>query len=83
MILELHDSEEGNTLFARVNDIDYVYQAEEWIDQTRGKRPVVHWVLKDGDLVVKAWERPEGSTEFPNEVPVEAVAGWDLPTVAL
>lgn len=31
MILEVHDTEEGNTLTGRVKEIDYDYQAEQWV----------------------------------------------------
>ena len=31
MILEIHDNEVGNTLAGRVNNIDYDYMAEQWI----------------------------------------------------
>lgn len=31
MILEIHDVEGGNTLCGRVNDLDYDYQAEQWV----------------------------------------------------
>lgn len=68
MILELHDAEEGNTLVARVNDIDHEYQAEEWVNQTYQDHPsVISWQLKSGEgqPVLREWKRPEGSLDFP------------------
>jgi len=31
MLLEIHDTEVGNTLTGRVNNIDYDYMAEQWV----------------------------------------------------
>lgn len=65
MHLEAHDAEEGNTLFARVNDIDYDYQAEMWVQDlaTDGHHGTcVRFVLIDGLGERAVWERPEGKT---------------------
>lgn len=68
MILELHDSETEGTLVARVSDIDYDYQAEEWVQQSHSfpeARRVTKWVLSDEEGVRCVWERDVGSTEIP------------------
>lgn len=31
MYIEFHDSEEGNTLVAKIKNLDYEYQAEQWV----------------------------------------------------
>lgn len=66
MMLELHDSEVGNTLNGRVKDLDYDYQAEQWVQDTRGKGDIVKWVLLDHYGVRCVWERPQGSLEMPS-----------------
>ncbi len=66
MILELHDSEVGNTLTARAKDIDYDYQAEQWVQDTHDHPDAVKWVLLDDQGVRCVWERPQGSKEMPN-----------------
>jgi hypothetical protein len=70
MILELHDNETGNTLTARISDIDYLYQAEQWVIDTYNEpehQEVVRWELFDqlGGEKLRVWERPVGSTEMP------------------
>lgn len=65
MILEIHDTEEGNSLAGRVKNIDYDYQAEQWVQdivqderkQQIGPFPIARFVLQDdaGDRAV--WER--------------------------
>lgn len=66
MILELHDSEEGDTLDARIPHLDYDYQAEQWVWDTRSSEGVVKWILLDEQGVRCVWERPQGSMEMPN-----------------
>ena len=69
MYLELHDTEEGNTLFARVKEIDYDYQAEQWVQDTYADpstTTVVKWILYDSVGIRCVWERPEGSASMPN-----------------
>jgi len=70
MYLELHDTEEGNTLVAGIENIDFIYQAIQWIKETKDNEYVVRWELKDkeGGTTIKKWERPEGSSKFPKEV---------------
>lgn len=69
MYLELHDNEEGNTLFARINNLDYAYQAEQWVQETsvdNGHEVVIKWILFDRLGPVCVWERSVGSTEMPS-----------------
>ena len=67
MILELHDNETGNTLVARVNNIDYDYQAEQWVQDTKADQPaIIKWILSDDEGMRCVWERPVGSTDFPD-----------------
>lgn len=66
MTLELHDNEIGNSLVAIVKDIDYIYQAEQWVIDTYKDQPtVIKWVLLDSTDEVRVWERPVGSLDFP------------------
>jgi len=61
MQLELHDGEEGNTLFARIKNIDFDYAAEAWVLDTAGDpsaNPVIKWILSDEQGVRCVWERP-------------------------
>jgi hypothetical protein len=61
MILEIHDNEVGNTLAGQVNNIDYDYMAEQWVqdlvsDESKGsnrQNRLDKMVLKD-DLGVRA-----------------------------
>jgi hypothetical protein len=66
MILELHDNETGNTLFARAKNIDYDYQAEQWVQDTTNQPTVIKWILIDDEGTRCVWERPVGSTDFPD-----------------
>ncbi|MFA6095539.1 MAG: hypothetical protein WC767_01725 [Candidatus Paceibacterota bacterium] len=65
MRLELHDSDPKNSLFARVKGIDYDYQAEQWVLDTRDKPKVVRWVLIDEVGARCIWEREPGDTGIP------------------
>lgn len=70
MYLEMHDNETGNSLTAGVGNIDFEYQAEEWIKETADEVSIIRWELKDhkdGTTITK-WERTEGSSEFPKKV---------------
>ena len=62
MILELHDNEKGKTLVARVKNIDFDYQAEQWVQDTKDKRNVIKWVLLDDIGIRCIWERGVGET---------------------
>lgn len=61
MILEIHDNEVGNTLAGQVNNIDYDYMAEQWVqdlvtDESKGsnrQNRLDKMILKD-DLGVRA-----------------------------
>ena len=69
MYLELHDNEEGNTLCARINNLDYAYQGEQWVQDTSfgdGHEAVIKWILFDEQGPACIWERPIGSTEIPS-----------------
>jgi len=61
MILEVHDNEEGNSLAGRVNDIDYDYQAEQWVqdidEPANIPHPVVRFVLLDSEGERAVWEK--------------------------
>ena len=51
MILEIHDNEVGNTLAGRVNNIDYDYMAEQWVqdlvtDESKGSKRQNHRLEK-------------------------------------
>ena len=66
MILELHDSETGNTLLGRIRNIDYDYQAEQWIRDTSEDHPkVVKWILLDEIGPRCVWERKAGDKGMP------------------
>ncbi len=68
MYLELHDNEEGNTLCASIPNIDFDYQAEQYVQETYNDRRavrVIKWLLKDEQGVRCQWERPIGSSELP------------------
>lgn len=39
MILEIHDTDVGNSLAGRVNHIDYDYQAEQWVQDIVSNEP--------------------------------------------
>jgi len=66
MMLELHDSEVGKTLAAKVDPVDYDYQAEQWVQETHDRTTIVKWILYDGVGIRCVWERPQGSLEMPN-----------------
>ncbi|MFA6437252.1 MAG: hypothetical protein WC242_03745 [Candidatus Paceibacterota bacterium] len=69
MYLELHDNEKGNTLCARVKDIEYDYVAEQWVIDTHNDASatkVVKWILYDDIGIRCVWERPEGDESMPS-----------------
>jgi hypothetical protein len=66
MHLELHDNEAGNTLFGRVPNIDYDYQAEQWVQDTQAEKAVIRWELHDSQGLRCVWERQGDSAEMPN-----------------
>lgn len=62
MYLELHDSEEGNTLLARIPGLDYDYQAEQHVQETAHMSRAanaVKWILLDEHGVRCVWERTD------------------------
>ena len=63
MILEIHDSEPGNSLAGRVNELDYDYQAEQWVQDIIKKEstipqrfPLAKFILKDSEGERATWE---------------------------
>lgn len=64
MILEIHDSEEGNSHAGSVKNLDYDYQAEQWVqdimqDEVNGKPkkfPLKSFKLMDGYGVRATWD---------------------------
>ena len=75
MMLKLFDTEVDSPLAAVVNDIDYDYQAEQWVQDTaRGTgtqtpgRWVVRWELYDGVGLRAQWQRPDGDKGLPKLV---------------
>lgn len=65
MKLELHDAEVANSLVAGVRDIDYDYQAEQWVLDTQDHSTVVRWVLIDDVGERCVWERASDDTGSP------------------
>jgi len=81
MILEIHDNEVGNTLAARVKDIDYDYQAEEWVKEESFRyaqtRKII--LLNDDGTERAVWERSEDLNSYTK---VSGVHGdWKVGTV--
>lgn len=59
MILEIHDTEVGNTLNGRHPAIDYDYQAEMWVQELAPDKPeCVRFVLLDSLGERAVWEKP-------------------------
>lgn len=69
MILETHDGEVGNTLFAVCRNLDFDYQAEQWVLDILADRPSpILWILfTDEGEPLRAWER---NGNEPREIPV-------------
>lgn len=58
MNIELHDSEVGNSLAGRLRNIDYDYQAEEWIQEMALGHPgIVKFILSDEQGERAVWEK--------------------------
>ena len=75
MILNLYDTEIDNPLASMIRDIDYDYQAEQWVIETHGmsnhidpKRWTVKWELVDEIGVRARWERTDQDKSFPRLV---------------
>ena len=66
MTLELHDNETGNTLRGCIRNIDYDYQAEQWVKDTHDDLDVVQWILNDDVGIRCVWSRDVGSNQLPN-----------------
>jgi hypothetical protein len=64
MILEVHDTEEINSLAATVKNLDYDYQAEQWVqdimtDEVNGgprKFALAKFILKDDQGIRAVWK---------------------------
>ena len=64
MILEVHDTEVGNSHLASIKDIDYDYMAEQWVqdfmnDETKRQRTkfnIASFILKDEEGVRAVWQ---------------------------
>lgn len=69
MYLELHDNDSENSLSAGIKDLEFGYQAEEWIKETQDQEEIIRWELKDvkGGKLLAKWERKEGSLDFPEK----------------
>lgn len=64
MILEIHDEEIGNTLLGVVRNIDYEYQAEEYVKETFERPQAQRWVLfSDDGTPIRAWQRDGAKTK--------------------
>lgn len=77
MILKLIDTEANNPLAALIKDIDFDYQAEQWVQDTARDREsqnpirwVVRWELHDEIGLRAQWERPDGDKGLPKLVAV-------------
>ena len=85
MYLEIHDAELESplgTFCAEIGNIDYAYQAEQWVIDTHKDHPeAVLWLLFLGDkpekrsrddvgvrFLTQVWERQPGSTEMPERL---------------
>lgn len=59
MLLEIHDTEEGNTLNGKVNNLDYDYMAEQWVQDLAAEQPeCVRFILFDHLGERARWEKP-------------------------
>ena len=74
-ILSLFDTEVLNPPTARIRNLDYDYQGEQWVQDTarepRTQNPerwVVRWELMDEEdgTVLAIWTRPDGDTGLPS-----------------
>jgi hypothetical protein len=71
----LYDTELDNPLVARIRNLDFDYQAEQWVQDTAREsrthnpaRWVVRWELTD-DLtgnITAVWTRPDGDKGLPS-----------------
>lgn len=72
--LTLFDTEVLNPMAARIRNLDYHYQGEQWVQDTarepntqNPERWVVRWELTDdNDTVLAIWTRPDGDTGLPS-----------------
>jgi len=70
MVLELHDNEVGNSLTAKIQQIESDQLAEKLVresaqDPKTMAKKVVKWLLKDEGGILCRWERPLGNTDMP------------------
>jgi len=84
MILEVHDNEVGNTLAGRVNNIDYDYQAEQWVqdidENPNAQHPVVRYVLLDAEGERAVWEKDGENITLVRRAP-RFTGQWQVGTV--
>lgn len=70
----IYDTEVANPLTARIRNLDYDYQGEQWVQDTarepqtqNPKRWGVRWELTaDDDTVLAIWTRPDGDPGLPS-----------------
>jgi hypothetical protein len=86
MYLEVHDDEEGNSLTAKVNNLDYDYMAEQWVQdivkEDTPKRPLARFVLKDSQGDRAIWEKKDGQINLTwksDRFQGEWVLGYGIP----
>lgn len=76
MNLHLYDTDQANPLAATVRNLDYDYQAEQWVQdsakdpRSQGTHWVVKWELHDGVGLRARWERPDQDPGLPKLVAV-------------
>lgn len=83
MKIEIHDSEVGNTLAGRWNNIDYDYQAEEIIQEMAlGHAEMVKYILLDDEGERAVWEKEVAGTKvtLTNRSP-RFTGDWQVGTV--
>jgi hypothetical protein len=79
MYIELHDSEVGNTLSGRWNNIDYDYQAEMCVQSMWHNNDIVKYVLFDEEGERAVWEKV-GNTLVPTSRANRFTGQWNIGT---
>lgn len=82
MILEIHDTEVANSLAGRVNNIDYDYQAEQWVQDIVSDEPrepaLAEMILLDDQGPRAKWKIHEnGAAELVERSP-RFTGEWQL-----
>jgi len=68
--LEIHDNttDEGGTLIGVARNLDYMYQAEQWVIDSKDERRVARFVLFSGPMTpIREWRMVNGE---PSDVPI-------------